>query len=264
MVLGCIEDRKTNTRRLFKVYPRDKTGITSPAEEVIRFDDGTFHYLSTGGLSGPYPCPYGAPGDLLYVREAHYLTDDGDAETVVYATDPALVAQHINEVGNTSSRLGLGETWLRPHLKLRPGIHMPRWASRLTLEITRVEVERLHDISEADAIAEGVYRSKPDDEDLTWFHDHQQEHLGRAPTKDELDGFSEGVWMVPGVPQGWGRTKAERQRDQWGPTPQYCYRKLWEHINGADSWTANPWCWSIHFRVHKQNVDAFLAERGAA
>ena len=59
-VRAILDGRKTQTRRLFKVngYP-----ITSPEERVATFDDGSFHYLSTGGMSGPYRCPYGVPGD---------------------------------------------------------------------------------------------------------------------------------------------------------------------------------------------------------
>lgn len=86
--------------------------------------------------------------------------------------------------------------WTRP----RPSIHMPRWASRILLEITAVRVERLQDISEADCAKEGAPFS----------------YCGFAP-EDAPD------W------RGW-------------------YRELWESINGAGSWTQNPWVWVVEFR----------------
>lgn len=81
------------------------------------------------------PCPYGKPGDLLYVRESFWIHMLSNGETIVrYAATEK----------STPSRL-------------RPAIHMPRSASRLTLEITEVRVERLQDISERDAWAEGFH-----------------------------------------------------------------------------------------------------------
>ena len=116
---------------------------------------------------------------------------------------------------------------------------MPRPASRLTLEITEVRVERLQDISEADALAEGVYRVDPDAEDLD-----------NGCTPDDF------VFMAPGTRQGFGMTTAERNREQWGPTASFAYSRTWEAINGPGSWAANPWVWAISFNVHKRNIDA--------
>ena len=84
--------------------------------------------------------------------------------------------------------------WTRP----RPSIHMPRWASRILLEIAAVRVERLQDISETDAEAEGIQE----------IVDAGVDHDG---------------------------------------TPRDAYRALWGQINGADSWSANPWVWVVEF-----------------
>ena len=90
---------------------------------------------------------------------------------------------------------------------------MPRWASRITLEVTEVRVERLKDISEADAIAEGVVnRGRMDGE--PWDHCY-----------------------VPGVTHGY---EAE---------PSTCYSLLWEQINGEGSWAVNPWIWAVSFKL---------------
>lgn len=110
-------------------------------------------------------------------------------------------------------------------------------------ELTDVRVERLNDCSEADAIAEGLYKSLPDDEDREWYRAHCEERC----EEPDWDHFNAGVWMAPGVPQGFGMTKAERQRDTWAPTPQFAYRLVWENINGPGSWEANPWVWAVSF-----------------
>jgi hypothetical protein len=91
----------------------------------------------------------------------------------------------------------------------RPSIHMPRWASRILLEITAVRVERLQDISEVDAKAEGVIEGVGD--------------------------FS-GCFSVPGT------------QAMSGTTAKECYARLWDQINGVGSWDANPWVWVVEFR----------------
>ena len=140
MVLALLAGTKTQTRRIFKITGPmgNKCEITSPDEEIVRFEDGTFHYLSTSAMSGPYPCPYGVPGDRLWVRENHSLLESsitGRAPRVWYWAD-----------GNPTE----GD-YTRP----RPSIHMHRWASRITLQLTDVRVERLQQISSEDAAAEG-------------------------------------------------------------------------------------------------------------
>lgn len=90
-------------------------------------------------------CPYGGPGDRLWVRESHWwFKDEHDPVTGYYP--PKLTAEDVEYRAD-------GE---RPGRSWRPSIHMPRWASRITLEITGVRVERLQDISAEDCIAEGM------------------------------------------------------------------------------------------------------------
>ncbi|RUP17456.1 hypothetical protein [Methylobacterium sp.] len=97
----------------------------------------------------------------------------------------------------------------------RPSLFMPRWASRLTLLVTDVQVERLHDISEADVIAEGL---KP------------ETCAGQR------------MWD-PGPPHG------------HFAHPQVAYRMIWEEIHGPGSWDANPWIVAVTFSVHTRNID---------
>ncbi len=109
-----------------------------------------------------------------------------------------------------------------------PSIHMPRRLSRITLEVTGVRVERLQDISEADAVAEGVRRV-----DGKWhaFGD------GEAVFFDEFGWFA---------PERYTRHNA----------PWHAFREAWEMINGPESWVANPWVWVIEFKRLEQQEAA--------
>lgn len=153
MVRAILDGRKTQTRRVFCIKDPmgKKHAITSPKEEILEFDDGSFNYLSTGALSGPYPCPYGHPGDRLWVREAWRT----------YASLDHLPPRHIEHGAGIQYEAGgssvSGCDRLHGMGKYRPPMFMPIWASRITLEIADIRVERLQDISEADAISEGVY-----------------------------------------------------------------------------------------------------------
>ena len=139
MVRALMAGTKTQTRRPL----RDGTWL-DPKEGVIRM-------CSVGnGVTGfqSVACPYGVPGDQLWVREtwAHHVqaqsAERDEDGPFVYAAD-----------GPQALQARLASKWT-------PGIHMFRWASRITLEITAVRVERLQDISEADAQAEGIEYSE--------------------------------------------------------------------------------------------------------
>lgn len=130
-------------------------------------------------LSVLFACPYGQVGDRLWVRESFAVCEDNN---IFYKAD------------------GKPDPWDGwDGVKWKPSIHMPRQASRITLEITGIRVERLNDISEADAIAEGC--------------------------------------QCAGVPASL--------------TNRGAFAKLWESINGFDSWSVNPWVWVVEFKVVK-------------
>lgn len=183
MVHAILEGRKTQTRRIYKarnggVWPNkaDLPGLM----QVIRL------------------CPYGRSGDRLWVREnwAWYPLDH-DPSCVIYRADYAPDAPAPAEFGK----------WL-------PSIHMPRGASRITLEVTGMRVERLQDISEEDAIAEGIEQTEP--------------FFGCACWRD---------YMEP-----------DREASSFPDDPVGSYASLWESMHGADSWDQNPWVWVIEFR----------------
>jgi hypothetical protein len=143
MVRAILEGRKTMTRRVMRPQP---VGVPNQHSETDEWLD--IWYTNDAQRdpsierSEALHNPYGVPGDRLWVREAFRLTDE-QPPWVIYAADSTMRAP------DGSCR---GHVYQGPW---RPSIHMPRWASRLTLEITDVRVQRVREISEEDAIAEG-------------------------------------------------------------------------------------------------------------
>lgn len=146
MVRAIRSGLKTQTRRV--VDPRSRSERTifpfNPSE-IVSLIAGMFSAFTDGRKARDFPCPYGQPGDRLWVREAfsgpHNLADMPpskwpDTSPIYFWAD-----------GDP-----LHGDWTRP----KPSIHMPRWACRLVLEIVSVRVERLQSISREDAIAEGI------------------------------------------------------------------------------------------------------------
>ncbi|GJH15010.1 hypothetical protein CBA19CS22_00730 [Caballeronia novacaledonica] len=173
MVRAILDGRKTQTRRVVKssrAWPIEFVGGAGDREDpsCYGFEDlnsAQWWTLAPSDAvdSHQIPCPYGAPGDRLWVREAcgaHELREGLDG--VRYAADGGFVP-----IDGTQEAV---DWWivLNSYRGLKcatvPPIHMPRWASRITLEITGVRVERLQEISQDDAEAEGInfLRSVPD------------------------------------------------------------------------------------------------------
>lgn len=150
MVRAILEGRKTQTRRIVKHAGDDSRIYWNPV--VV---GGYGGWLNDHGR--PRPCPYGKPGDRLWVRETWaevegYKDHTGrDPGSIWYRADG-----QCRFVGSDEPyEPGIAEAELRVD-RWRPSIHMPRHASRILLEITDVKVERLNDISAEDAVAEGV------------------------------------------------------------------------------------------------------------
>jgi hypothetical protein len=168
MVRAILDGRKTQTRRVAKVTSEGcRPGLLTPlAGFVPRRPEQHVEY-----------CPYGQPGDRLWVgetwRQAYPQTSYSLG--LVYRADRA-------------KALGMDE-YSQRH-EWRPSIHMPRWASRITLEITGVRIERLQEISEADARAEGA---EP------YMH---VTHPSREGLR-HVDGFH-GLWESIHCPDSWG------------------------------------------------------------
>ncbi len=220
MIRALLDGRKTQTRRVLK--PQPPQGAHSPFTWGTGPKPGYIVFQEMAGAP-MHPWPY-TPGDRLWVREAHYLTDDGESEYAVFAADEASVKEHFTDMQATMASHPSID-WSK-HLRLRPSIHMPRWASRLTLIVTDVRVQRVQDITEGDAQAEGIERLKSG----RGFYD---------PTK------SKGAVHLGA-------------RFDWATD---AFEVLWDSLNadrGFD-WDANPWVSATTFTVHKCNIDQMEA-----
>lgn len=202
MVRALLDGRKTQTRR---PITWKKTRFT----EIGEREDGSKWPWSEDAEHACdfwHPCPFGAVGDRIWVRETFCPVDDtqyGGEKWVDYRATPRYEASH-------------PAGWDSAHndaeaLKWRPSIHMPRWASRILLEITSVRVERLNAISEEDAEAEGI--------DMEALYDSQ----------DCYDCIADHNMT--------GR-----------PTVTGAFKYLWESIYGEEGWKSNPWVWVISFK----------------
>ncbi|EPY9768801.1 morphogenetic protein [Klebsiella sp. GG_Kp180] len=202
MVRAILDGRKTQTRRPVKFPVLDKNLGCELAGNELAGELSAGNYLNSA---------FGKPGDRIWVRETFqgplfdyeqmdaYLEDSSRFETpefCQYAADGG----HRPEYQDADDNLRHG--W-------RPSIHMPRWASRILLEITDVRVERLNTISEKDAAAEGV-----------------------PPAGSLLPDYP-GTFLTP---------KGDFA------TAKVAFQRLWESIYGEESWKANGWVWVISFK----------------
>lgn len=216
MVRALLDGTKTQTRRVVTM---------PPSWDCIVYADwgnGLWPYRSDDGESPnydnneiPLACPYGQPGDCLWVRETFCLDDNGHEEWPIFRADGV-------ELPTRPAT--------RKPARWTPSIHMPRAVSRILLEITSVRAERLQDISEANADAEGCerldYERYERDPALCPKCDGLRLHRALGPN----GGVIEDVDCVE------CDTYVKR------------YRHLWESINGAGSWDANPWVWVVEFK----------------
>ena len=181
MVLAILEGRKTQTRR---IIPIDLMQCQIP-------DDDPEFFLQH--------CRYGHPGDHLWVREKAKLRSVGPG-----------TEYSLHYAGGDTIYDYRGDANHRPYKfnKWTPSIHMPRWASRLTLENLNVRVQCLQAITDEDVLREGI-RTGSDGSYL-------------AP----LAGFPDFPWQ----------------------TPRLAFAALWNSIHGPNSWDINPWVWAITFK----------------
>lgn len=180
MVRAILDGRKTQTRRVIKDVSADCELFINAGDgfwqQCYRDDSGAIH--SKSWLT---KCPYGKPGDLLWVRETFARNEvlplmDREAGEFIYRAD-------LNGRGATKYTA----TW-------KPSIHMPRWASRITLRITDIRVERLQDISEGDATAEGVMFGETGFSARVCFVALWQSINGKSPGRTWSD--NPWVWVI--------------------------------------------------------------------
>lgn len=230
MVRAILDGRKTQTRRVMKVQPEsNQLGLLLITDSTKHSDIGKYHWAESNATgnhvrSKLFSCPFGAVGERIWVREtwATLGNEDGcyvDWEDNLCKGDERSAARiYRASCEQRPGDYGLwsipDDAYWKPHTKehkfegaWRPSIHMPRWASRITLEITDVRVERLNTISEEDARAEGII---------------------------------DGGCLNCGEPEPCGCANPE-------PDATDAFAYLWQSIYGQESWNANPWVWVISF-----------------
>lgn len=197
MVRALLDGSKTQTRRVVTAKHIGLPPGMSPSVLLDEFE---------GPIVG-FSCPYGEAGDRLWVREA-FMHTPAKYEPMMSMTVPLVRAETSYRADFAGDSTGLG--W-------KPSIHMPRNLSRITLEVVSVRVERLQDISEDDAMAEGIHK-----------YPHQ---------------WRDCEYPLPDIAYEAAPGSAMRHSSSVA-----AYRDLWEQINGLGSWEANPWVWVVEFR----------------
>ncbi|WP_170312075.1 hypothetical protein [Kosakonia quasisacchari] len=228
MVRAILDGRKTQTRRLMKVQPEsNQLGLLRIANSTKRNDIGKYHWAEsnatgTHARSKLFSCPFGYVGDRIWVRETFSCIGNEDDHPVDAHGNLCSRedAQRIYRASAIQKPQNYG-LWTSPdgfdfEGAWTPSIHMPRWASRITLEITGVRVERLNSISEQDALAEGIRRR-----DSTPVTDPAYCNYLAANLNDV---------------------------QEWFDRPSDSFISLWQSIYGAESWQHSPWVWVIEFR----------------
>jgi hypothetical protein len=197
MVKANLDGRKTETRRMLKLkFHHDHNWKPTLINE--KHFDGIDRWEMRCGTQYTLPtfkCPYGQPGDILWVRET-WAPALGDY---------AYKADYSESVIKEERNKGL---W-------KPSIHMPKEACRMFLLLKEVKIERLHDISEESAIAEGIGTTN-------------------------------------GIPVGIASHYLDyTDSKNCYTSPINSYQSLWQSINGEDSWYQNPWLWVLKYEVLK-------------
>ena len=212
MVRAILDGRKTQTRRVARPRFDDRKPCEHWKGENHEGDATMYRHCAHG--SEGFGCPYGSPGDRLWVRETWMQTDG--------TTSVPDVFYRASETAANAEQLA---PW-------RPSIFMPRGASRITLEIVAVRVERLQDITEEDARAEGLLAMErapldPGSKKCIGCGRHRDEHIGSVRVCPQSYGAIFSNWSYAGG-----------------------FRHLWNSINAKRGfgWDTNPWVWVIEFK----------------
>jgi hypothetical protein len=207
MVRALLAGTKTQTRRAIRLQTGrtfDEHALVAAIQEWRPVFDKVAG-CNVGERAALIRCPYGQPGDRLWVRERGWIARSGLA--------------FLPYVGNEENK-GPTSPDGTPY-KPCPSIHMPRWASRILLEITGVRVERLQAISEADAMTEGA----------RCFND-----IPRGPLSHPMAHLCR--WSM----------ESPTSTDQCLSTPQMAFANYINKVNGDGTWETNPWVWVVEFK----------------
>ncbi len=218
MVRAMLDGRKTMTRRIIKPQP-----LNNKVKANCLIVDNKLSAMWREGYGNRVaPCPYGKPGDLLWCKETWENGNIPDDPPMIHykADDPDLA------------------------VKWKLARYMFKKYSRLTLKITDIRVERLQDISEEDAKAEGLFTREGDGGKPGWGYKWKGTGYHGAGYGDF------GITFHVADNQGVCECNVG-----WKSPAQCAFRELWDSINGKTyPWSSNPWVWCISFRTIKGNV----------
>lgn len=220
MVRSILADQKTQARWVINPQPKQKSCAAMGPNE--HRDHAQFYYETMSGSGGHrietdrIKCPYGQPGDRLWVRETTIRVEEhGYVGPVYVASDNG---QAMLDHGLAPAPDDAVE--VEPYdLRLRPSALMPRSMARIILEVTSVRAERLNDISSEDALAEGI------------------EVVGGATSTCPYRNY---------------RLGQAGEMAMHCSCPERSFMSLWESLYGADAWSSNPWVWVVAFRRLEQ------------
>ncbi len=251
MVRAILAGRKTQTRRLLKPFPTAPLPVDEEGFSLGGLDEHGCGALvkdqGTGVSIIPLPrSPYGRRGDRLWVRETWQYadwTEDG-YPFIGYRADGTRKlcenhgAEWAERLSDTWSKLSEPENFKIDNRaadrKWRPAIFLPRWASRLTLEVTEVRAERLQDISEDDARAEGV----------------ESYVMQEGWSCMRKDGSSYSCFVEPDAEDRKELVAVVHQPARELHSARDSFANLWNQINFERApWQSNPWVWCVSFKV---------------
>ena len=247
MVRAELDDMKNMTRRLAHVERTTRNPAAGESETYM----------------APSPWQKVRPGDRLWVREEWRVSKKWDDWAPTHLPARTMTVM-FTAGGSISNHPGGGWRPDRDYPAMpagqfpdwagrrRASMHLPRWASRLTLIVTAVKIEKLRDISEEDAIAEGVSRLFTEEECRT--------AAGLIGTKPEDHGWRNYLWHGL-VGQGITQKQADSWHHQFSSykAARDSFSSLWVRLHGPGSWRANPDVVAVSFQVIKANIDSLEA-----
>ncbi|HRW55817.1 MAG TPA: hypothetical protein P5081_23340 [Phycisphaerae bacterium] len=229
MVRAILDGQKTQTRRVVKPQPSFIAGDGDPNDSGA-WEDGTPMLLGEDLIAKPIRCPYGRPGDVLWVREkwAETVAESGGCAVIAYAAGGSrcVLASHDGEGDPIGTDGECANPWIPDDIRWKPSIHMPFWACRLFLRVKDVRVQRVQETSAKDIIAEGAV--------LRSFHSDAFEMVGANP-QCPVSAFDGKVY----------------------PDLRSLWAMGWDSINAKRGfgWKANPLVWPVTFeRITKEEA----------
>ena len=240
MVKAILAGSKTQTRRVIHGNPLienvewlDKAGVYPPYWKGKEGEPYTGWAAKMQGLSihMPRDCPYGQKGDRLWVREKWTWCSSAESEK----TRGVTFADGGQKFPSGHTYPGLGEGNYKPGafdgIKWKPSIHMKRWMARIMLEVLEVRVQRLQEITEKDATAEGC--------DHEWYIDNPEPGAWPCPTCKGV-----GLYQAGSLE---GTTEVDCEECN---SAAKMFHQLWDSINSRRGygWKMNPWVWVVEFK----------------